>query len=459
MSALTERAPLRDEFALLPVAERARRLASLSEEEMACLYYDWEGFWARPSQRLPGPAVNPKTESGAWTVWMIMAGRGNGKTRVGAETVRIWSRDFRLVSLVGATADDARDIMIEGESGILEICPRHERPVYESSKRKLRWPNGSKSLIFTADEPERLRGKQHMKAWADEIGSWRYDESWDQLMLGLRLGGSPQCVVTTTPRPTRFIKDLLRDYTTVVTHGTSYDNRENLSPAFYDRIIRKYEGTRLGRQELNAELLVDNPSALWTHEGIDRDRVYVTEVPELVRVVVGVDPAVTSKDTSDETGIVAGGIDGRVPEHYYVLEDASLRDTPQRWCARAVKCYRDNAADRLVAEVNNGGDLVEALLRTVDENVSYGDVHASRGKTKRAEPVAALYEQGRVHHVGSFAKLEDEQCDWDPNMPDEKQVSPNRMDALVWLITELASGTGGWSSFIKDAVTNRRSSP
>jgi phage terminase large subunit-like protein len=359
-----------------------------------------------------------------------MAGRGFGKTRTGAEQVRQWARKFRYVNLIGPTAEDARAAMIEGESGIMAICPNDERPNY-SRERGLTWPNGCRSLIFTAEEPERLRNKQHEKLWADELGAWRYPEAWDQAMFGLRLEKSPQAIITTTPRPTPLVKDLLKNPDCVVTRGTSYENRSNLAAAFYASVVRKYEGTRLGRQELNAELLDDNPGALWQRRQIDANRVY--SAPAFKRIVVGVDPAVTSREDSDETGIVcaAQGSD----DHFYILEDSSLIASPDLWAKAAVKCYLDHKADRLIAETNNGGEMVELTIRTVDANVSYKSVTASRGKMIRAEPIAALYEQGRVHHVGSFPKLEDQMCDYDPLT---SPFSPDRMDALVWALTELS---------------------
>jgi len=362
-----------------------------------------------------------------------MAGRGFGKTRVGAEQVRAWSRTSRYVNLIGPTLDDARDIMVEGESGILAICPKHERPRFV--ERQLRWPNGCKSLIFTADEPERLRGKQHEKVWAEEVGSWRYAESWDQLQFGLRLGNSPQAVITTTPRPTQIIKQIIADPSCVITRGTSYENVANLAEAFYKSVVRRYEGTRLGRQELNAELLTDNPAALWNRTAIDELRVLVA--PKLKRLVIGLDPAVTSREDSAETGIVAAGIG--TDDHYYVIADKSLINTPDAWARQAIKLYHDVKADRIIGEVNNGGDMIESLLRNVDPNVSYECVTATRGKMIRAEPVAALYEQGRVHHVGSFPELEDQMCDYDPLTAER---SPDRMDALVWAMTKLSDRTG-----------------
>lgn len=386
------------------------------------LLNDWS-FWARPEQITP---------DWNWRTWLILAGRGFGKTRTGAEWVRETTKHYPLVNLIASTADDARDIMIEGESGILAICPSHERPEYKSSRRCLVWPNGAKSLIFTADEPERLRGKQHMKLWMDELASWRYIESFDQAMFGLRLGDNPQTVITTTPRPTKIIRDLTKDPTTHVTRGSTYDNRANLADAFFAEIIKKYEGTRLGRQELNAEILDDNPHALWKRDCIDKLRVSKTQTT-LRRLVVGIDPAITNTGSSDETGIVVAalGEDG----HGYILSDLSLISTPDGWARKAVYAYHEHGADRLIGEANNGGDLIEAVIRTIDPHVSYKKVHASRGKAKRAEPIAALYEQGKVHHVGNFPKLEDQMCNYDAE--DTNANSPDRMDALVWALTEL----------------------
>jgi phage terminase large subunit-like protein len=299
-----------------------------------------------------------------------------------------------------------------------------------ASKRQLRWPTGARSLIFTADEPDRLRGKQHTGLWCDELAAWRYQEAWDQAMLGLRLGSNPQAVVTTTPRPSKLIKALMDAPWTVTTSGTTYENRDNLAPAFFERIITKYEGTRMGRQELNAELLDDCPGAMWKLASIDDSR--VKAAPALSRVVVAVDPAVTSNDKSDETGIVvcAKGADG----HGYVLEDGSGKFTPLEWATRAVALYDKWGADRVVAEVNNGGDLVEANLRQVRKAVPFTAVRASRGKVIRAEPVSALYEQGRCHHVGNHPGLEDQMTTWDGTTGEK---SPDRVDALVWGMTDL----------------------
>jgi phage terminase large subunit-like protein len=394
---------------------------------------DW-ALWARDDQLTP---------PGDWTYWLILAGRGWGKTRTGAEWVRSEVKRSRFVNLIGATADDARDIMIEGESGILSICPRGERPEYKPSQRKLAWPNGAVSLIFTADEPERLRGKQHEKLWADELAAWRYAEAWTQAQFGLRLGARPQACITTTPRPTPLVRELIADPGTLATLGTTYDNRDNLAPTFFSKIVKAYEGTRLGRQELNGEVLLDNPRALWQRARIDElRRPALTEetraafLASLKRIVVAIDPAVTSNEHSDETGIVVCG-HGR-DDHLYVLEDISLSASPDAWARVAVQAYRRWAADRIIAETNNGGDMVEAVIRSVDRSVSYRKVTATRGKVIRAEPIAALYEQGRAHHVGGFDRLEDQMIEFDPTIAQNK--SPDRMDALVWAGTELFGG-------------------
>jgi phage terminase large subunit-like protein len=337
------------------------------------------------------------------------------------------------VALVAPTAADARDVMVLGESGIMALGPDAERPIYESSKRRLVWPNGAIATLYSAEEPERLRGPQHDAAWCDELAAWRYlDDAWSMLMMGLRLGDDPRCVVTTTPKPRTMLKDLMGSPHTHLTRGATFDNLDNLAPQFRDQIIARYEGTRLGRQELHGEYLEDVEGALWQRQMIDAARIDHEGMPDLVRIVVAIDPAVTSGEDSDETGIVVVGADAN--DHYYVLEDATCRLSPLGWAQRAVTAYRDWHADRIVAEVNNGGDLVEATIRQVDRNVPYRAVHASRGKRVRAEPVSALYEQGRVHHVGEHAELEDQMCNF---VPDVSDGSPDRVDALVWGVTDL----------------------
>jgi phage terminase large subunit-like protein len=391
-------------------------LASLLEARR----YRWT-MDARPNQ-LPPP--------GNWTTWLLLAGRGFGKTRCGAEWVRALAEAGKSprIALVAPIASDARDVMVEGESGILAVSPSWFRPQYEPSKRRLTWPNGVIGTTYSADEPDRLRGPQHHAAWADEIAAWKHPETWDMLMLGLRLGTDPRIVATTTPKPVKLVRDLASSPTTHVTRGSTYDNAANLAPTFMAQIIQRYEGTRLGRQELAGELLDDYEGALWQRRMFDDRRA----APDLVRVVVAVDPAVTANEGSDETGIVVAG-EG-VDKRWYVLADRSCRLSPDGWAKRAVAAYDEFAADRIVAEVNNGGDMVAATLRTVRPTIPYTAVHASRGKTIRAAPVAALYEQGRVSHTQPFDVLEDQLCTWLP----DSGTSPDRLDSLVWALTFLS---------------------
>lgn len=401
-------------------------------EAAEILAHEW-AFWARPAQLAP---------SGDWTTWLILAGRGFGKTRTSVE----WAREQAEAmpgsrgALVGRTAADTRDVLVEGESGILAISPPWFRPTYEPSKRRLTWPNGSVATLYSADKPDLLRGPQHHWAVVDELAAWRYAEAWDQLQFGLRLGKRPRVVVATTPRPTKIIKELVKARTTVVTRGSTYDNAANLAPTFLTQIVSRYEGTRLGRQELMAEILEDVPGALWTRDVLDAGRAKAAPTT-LVRVVVGVDPAITADDDSNETGVIVAGIDER--GHVYVLEDGSLRASPAAWAKRVVQLYDRHRADRVVAEVNQGGAMVEHTIATAarmmgehgeraGRSVPYRAVRATRGKYVRAEPVSALYEQGKVHHVGMLPELEDQLCTWVPG-----DDSPDRLDALVWAVTDL----------------------
>ncbi len=424
---ITDNSSLAERLAAQPPEVRAQFYASLTESQAKALPYDWE-FFGRKNQ-IPPP--------GNWRTWLVMAGRGFGKTRTGAEWIRAQVKSgCRNLSLVAPTAADVRDVMVEGESGLLSLYQDFERPLYEPSKRRITWPNGATATTFSADEPERLRGPQSDCAWCDEIGTWRYPEAFDMLMFGLRIGDDPRVIVTTTPRPTKLIRDLIREPTTVITRGSSYENRSNLAPAFFEQIVRKYEGTRLGRQELEAELLEDVPGALWSHGIIDAARLRDTDRNRLARVVVAIDPAVTSGEDADETGIVVVGRDN--DGHGYVLADLSGKYSPIEWAKIAIAAYRTNQADRIVAETNNGGDMVEQTLRSVDPNIPYTAVHASRGKYTRAEPASALYEQGRIHHVGMFATLEDQMVTFTPDIDRKaQQFSPDRVDALVWAITDL----------------------
>ena len=400
-------------------AERVEAIAGLTNEEALALSYDWE-FWARPNQLQPDE----------WAKWLILTGRGWGKNRTGAETLRdlVESETVGRIGLIARTAADARDTMVEGESGIQAISPPWMYPKYEPSKRRLTWPNGATATTYSGDEPDQLRGPQHEFVWADELAAWKYpEETWDNAMFGLRLGVA-KALITTTPKPIKVIRDLVAEDGMVVTSGSTYENLENLSEV-YQSIIRKYAGTRLGEQELKGRLLEDVPGALWSRELIDPFR--ATDPPDFQRIVVAMDPAVTSTETANEMGIVvaAVGTDG----DGYVLEDVTCRSSPTVAAERAIAVYHKYRADRVVAEVNNGGEWIEAVLRTVDPNVSYKSVHASRGKRTRAEPVSALYEQGRIHHVGKFESLEDQMCMFTPEIKD----SPDRVDALVWAITDL----------------------
>lgn len=401
-------------------AELEKMVQDLPEEAVERLLYDWP-IWARDNQITP---------EGNWFVWLILAGRGWGKTRVGSEQIRLWQEQgISRFALIGQTPAEVRDVMVEGESGILAVSPKWNKPKYEPSKRRLTWPNGAIATVYSGENPEVLRGPQHEKAWVDELAKFQYpQETWDNLIFGMRLGKDPQIVVTTTPKPIKLLKELIKTETTVLTRGNTYENRENLAQVFLDVILDKYEGTRLGRQELGAEMLDDNPGALWIRSWIEDNR--ITKMPEIVRIVVAIDPAVTSRATSDETGIIVAGIDRE--HHGYVLDDVSMKATPEQWAKAAVMAYYKWNADRIIGEANNGGDMIETIIRSIDSNVAYKKVWASKGKTTRAEPVSALYEQNKIHHVGYFAVLEDELCEWEPGNP-----SPNHLDALVWAFTEL----------------------
>lgn len=421
-------------------------LSQLTDEEAQALLYDWP-FWARKTvQRTDGTFTGQQAPPGDWYTWLIMAGRGYGKTRTGAEQVRHWveKENTRLLHLVGRTAADVRDVMVEGESGILNISPPWFMPHYEPSKRRLTWPNGARATLFSADEPNLLRGPQAEKAWVDEPAAWRYAEAFDQLRFGLRLGDNPQIVATTTPRPVKLIRELIEEPDTVITRGSTYENRANLSPKALEQLERKYRGTRLGRQELYAVLLLDVPGALWTLALIDRDR--VSEAPDLKRIVVAIDPATTATEESSETGIIVGGI-GK-DDHGYVLDDLTLTGSPHEWASAAIHAFDVWQADRIVIETNQGGDMAEHTLRTIRRDIAIKQVRATRGKQTRAEPISAFYEQGLVHHVGAFAELEDQMTTWVPGDP-----SPDRMDALVWCFTELIP-VGAPSSAAPSRVTN-----
>jgi len=369
-----------------------------------------------------------------WSVWMMLAGRGAGKTRAGAEWVKQQvDAGAMRIALVAPTAADVRDTMVEGSSGLLSVYAEDERPTYEPSKRRITWPGGAIATLFSADEPDRLRGPQEEVAWADELAAWnRADDAWANLMMGLRLGQSRVCV-TTTPRPTPIIRDLVKrnGADVAITRASTRANFANLSETFRNQIIAQYEGTRLGRQELDAEVLEDVPGALWSRDLIEQLR--AKSVPTLQRIVVGVDPAASNNEASDHTGVVVAGVDHS--GQGYVLEDCSLKASPHGWAREAVNAYTRWQADRIVAEKNQGGEMVANTLRTVENGVAVKLVHASRGKQTRAEPVAALYEQNRVYHAARLDELEDEMCSYDGD-----GESPDRLDAAVWALTELMLG-------------------
>lgn len=411
------------------------RLGAANQE---FLKRDWL-FWARDSQLPPKEWGN----DGCF-MWNIRAGRGFGKTRTGAETFIFAIKEcgYKHPNLAGATSEDVRDLMIEGESGILACAPEDFYPEFVPTLKKLIWPNGVVTHIYYGTEPDKARGPQSDFLWCDELAKWQYpEETLDNLLMGLRLGDDPRCLLTSTPRPTKFLIELEKRTDTqgrptcCVTRGNTKENYANLSNIFISTIISKYEGTRLGRQELDGEFLDDNPDALWKHHDIDSNR--VIKPPEMSQIIVGVDPAAKSEKKSDDTGIivVGKGLDG----HGYVLEDCTIHGTPKEWATAAITAYHKHKANWIVAETNQGGEMVEHTILTVDQNVPYKAVHATRGKEIRAEPVSSLYQQGRVHHVGTFKDLEDEMVEW---MPNSGMKSPNRIDALVWAVTALKLPTG-----------------
>jgi phage terminase large subunit-like protein len=401
-----------------------------------------DGGWrakARPEQLPP---------QGDWNGWLVVAGRGFGKTRTGSEWVKelVETKQARRIALIAPTAADCRDVMVEGPAGILAVSSSWERPQYEPSKRRLTWPNGAVATMFSSEESDRLRGPQHDAVWFDELAAMTDPSAiWDMAMFGLRLR-RPRWLVTTTPRPIKLIQELMarEGQDVIVTRGSTFDNAANLAPAFLKAIRTRYEGTRLGRQELFAELLLDVQGALWTRNMLDRANGF-SDLPDMKRVVVAVDPSGTrgAGDGCDSVGIVVAGLgaDGLG----YVLADRTCKLSPDGWGREAVRAYHEFKADRMIAERNFGGAMVEHVIRTIDRNVSYREVTASRGKIVRAEPIAALYEQTRVRHAGSFVELEDQLA----AMTSEGYVgvgSPDRADALVWALTDLlVDSAPGWN--------------
>ncbi len=423
------------------VATQARLLRAIGEEGADLLAYEWEAL-ARPAQLAP---------AGDWRVWLLMAGRGFGKTRAGAEWVRAQAERVpgSRIALVAATLGEARQVMVEGPSGLMAIAPWWRRPVYSPALRRVMWDNGSQALLFGAAEPDSLRGSQFSHGWADEIGKWPFAvEAWDNLEMGLRLGARPQLLATTTPRPVPLVRRLVGEAAgrVALTRGRTEENRAHLGAGFVEAMARSYGGTRLGRQELDGELIEDVAGALWTRDLIERCR--VAHVPGdanagalLTRVVVAVDPPASVG--GDACGIVVAGIggDGRG----YVVADASVEGlSPEGWARAVAAAAATYGADRVVAEANNGGAMVESVLRAAEAGLPVKLVHASRGKSARAEPVAALYEAGRVAHRGAFPALEDEMCGLVAGGGYEGPGrSPDRADALVWALTELMLGKAG----------------
>lgn len=418
-------------------------LTEFTADELRLILAHWP-LWAREDQ--VAPAVDDL--SAAWRVWLILGGRGAGKTRAGAEwvTAKALGRTLdrsppaRRIALVGETLGDVRRVMIEGISGILAVSLPGERPRFEPSKGQITFASGAIAQMFSSEDPDGLRGPQFDAAWCDEVAKWRHPErTWDMLQFALRLGDAPQMVATTTPRATPFLKRLVSDKGTVVTRAATAENADNLAPAFISEMTRRYAGTALGRQELNGEIIDDTSGALWRRDWIEAHR--VASAPELGDIVVAVDPPVTATATSDACGIVIAGrgADGRA----YVLADRTLQGRePQVWARAAIAAYREYLAGRIVAEVNQGGDLVVNVLRQIDENVAVRTVRATRGKWLRAEPVAALYAEGRVAHVGTFEALEDQMCVFGADGLSSGR-SPDRLDALVWALTDLMIDAGG----------------
>lgn len=412
-------------------------LAELPLAQLRFLNWDWQ-TWARDDQLPPADDA----QGGPWRTWLILGGRGSGKTRAGAEWVRAEVEALAhsggsgngRIALVGETLDQVRSVMVEGVSGLLAIHPPDGRPRFEFSKRQITWPSGVVAQLFSAEDPESLRGPQFAAAWLDEIAKWRRaEEAWDMLQFGLRLGTMPRQVVTTTPRPVPVLKRIMNEEGTVITRVRTSANAANLAPAFIAEMERRYAGTALGRQELDGELIEDMSCALWRREWIEENR--IPNAPPLQRIVVAVDPPVTATRSSDACGICVAGVasDGRA----YVIADRTLQGRePQVWARAAINAYREFRADRIVAEVNQGGDLVQGVLRQIDPTVPIRMVRATRGKWLRAEPVAALYAEGRVAHVGTHAALEEQMLAFGADGLVAGR-SPDRLDALVWALTEL----------------------
>jgi phage terminase large subunit-like protein len=417
--------------------QRRFLLEGMSRAEMELVLSRWDIF-AHEHQVPPHLAPNGQP----WLTWLLIGGRGAGKTRAGAEWVRaqalglapLAGEPIGNIALVGETEHDVREVMVEGVSGLLAVHRRDERPVWAPSRRRLEWSNGAVAYAFSAEDPESLRGPQFGCAWSDEMAKWRYAQAtFDMLQFGLRLGHQPRQLITTTPRPTALIKRLMLEPTSVVTRAGTQANAYHLAPTFLKGVLARYKDTRLGRQELDGEIIEDRPDALWSRTLIESCR--VGEAPPLERIVVAVDPPATSGKRADACGLVAAGITGE-GAIYVIADETVSQATPAVWAAKAIALWRRLEADALVAEVNQGGEMVRSVINEVDAGVPVVPVRTHRGKYLRAEPVATLYEQGRVKHAGTFPALEDEMCDFGPSGLSSGR-SPDRLDALVWAIASL----------------------
>jgi phage terminase large subunit-like protein len=457
-----EKKSVMEKLAELPKEEYEKIIDNLvktkGEDWVRNMPYDWS-LNARPKQILPEPR-------NMWSYALYLAGRGFGKTRLGAETVRLWVDEHKYgqkplkIALIGGTASDVNNVMVTGNSGILSCYPPGQEPHWIPTNRKLIWkyPDGTVKAIaegFSSIEPDRLRGPQFHKAWCDEIASWKYMETWDMLMFCLRLGDKPQAIITTTPRPVPLLLDLLKHPKTWTIKGTTYENRSNLAEDYFDNIISKYEGTDLGRQEIEADILDDNPLALFKPENIEQNRISFKEldkIPDFLTVVLAIDPAVSINDNSADTGfcVVGLGNDGR----YYMLHAESIKAHPDDWAKRAVSLYEQYRCDKIIAEVNHGGLMVESMIHHVDNRIRVMNVWASTGKRVRAEPIAMLYQQNKVSHVGTWATAEQQMTSFDPvNNPKGQK---DMVDALVWAMTWLSDAVRGNSPSSQAAVGGRR---
>ncbi len=413
-------------FASLNETDRERFLATCTEDELEALTYDWQ-FWGRADQQAP---------KGDWFAWLIQAGRGWGKTRTAAELVVEWAKTPNtIIHIVARTSADFRDVLVKGPAGILACSPPNFMPKWNSNDRRLTWANGSTALCFAAIEPDQLRGPQCHKAIADEVAAWRYPEALSNLVFGCRLGDNPQIAIASTPKPTPTFKDALKLPGLVVTRGATYDNKANLAKTFILALEERYKGTRLGRQELEGELLDDNPGALWRRSWLDEGRITRPfEKDPIARIAVAVDPGASDKKSDDvaEHGIVVCGRTAK--GRGIVLDDVSCKGSPQTWGMAAVTAYHKHGANVIVAEANQGGAMVKHTIHTIDPTIPVVLVYASHAKEARAEPISSMYEQEKMHHMGVFAELEDQQCEWEPG---KGMKSPDRLDALVWGFTHL----------------------